>query len=323
MNRCVVIGCGWAGTHHMETIVASPIAQLVAVVESDPDRANIVAKEYNLPAFHSLNDLLCSDVNFEVGVVATLADSHKEYCVALADAGKHILCEKPVCRNSKDIEKIVQAVKKAGVKFGAIFNQRYGEAVQKAKELLTADHTPIHLITGSMYQHFPVQLGGHIREDFIITDSCCHLLDLITFFGGPVYRMNGIAKKINSEAYSDITALLDFESNGIGVMSHTTVGGKLDSQHPFQCIEIHTGNARYKIENHCDRLIVYPHDSMAQTVYETSVFRARDYSVSLRAACNDFLQALEKGGDPPIGIEEALTNMQYLEAITGSINDTR
>lgn len=319
MLRCVVIGCGWAGIRHINTIVKSPLARLAALVEPDAARAKEVADTHGVPVYHSLDALLGSGLEFEAGVVATLPELHRAQCIALANACKHILCEKPVCRSSKDIEEVAQAVCDNGVRFGAVFNQRYGAAVQKAKALIEEDGTAVSLITASMYQHAKAFLNGQIREDFLITDACCHLLDLVTYLGGPVRGVRGMAKKADGGIYSDVAALLDFEYGGIGVISHTSVGGKLNTQHPFQCIDIHTSRARYKIENHCDRLTVYPHENEAQIVYETSVFLARDYDVSLRAACNAFLQAIYEGGEPPAGIEDALSNMRILESITHSI----
>lgn len=321
MLRCAVIGCGWAGNQHIKSIIESSYSQLAAVVEPDTARADITLKTFGVPVFSSLDALLSTKVEFEVGIVATLPGLHYEQCIALANAGKHILCEKPVCRNSKDIEALALVANETGVCFGVVFNQRYGHAVEQAKILLKDDNTSIHLITASMYQHLQAWIGNHVDENMLITDSCCHMLDLVTFFGGPIKSVKGLAKKVDSDIYSDIASLLEFESGGVGIMSHTGVGGKLDTQHPFQCLDIHTGKARYRIENQFDSLIVFPHDGEARLIYETSVFRARDYTVSLRNACDAYYRALYEGGEPPVGINDALTNMRCLEAIMQSVTD--
>ena len=97
------------------------------------------------------------------------------------------------------------------------------------------------------------------------------------------------------------------------------MGGKLDTQHPFQCVDVHTQNARYCIENQWDRLTVYPHGDMTRQVYETSVFQRRDYAVSMRLACEDYLRAVAEGKPLPADAAQALANMQVLETILDSI----
>jgi predicted dehydrogenase len=61
---------------------------------------------------------------------------HQEPCVAAAQAGKHILCEKPLARNAAEAKKMLEAVKKAGVKHMCGFNYRFAPAVRLAKELI-------------------------------------------------------------------------------------------------------------------------------------------------------------------------------------------
>lgn len=317
MTRCIVVGYGWAGMHHLRTVADSRLAALAGVVEPDPQKASRIGREFDVPVYPCLSDV--PPDGYDTAIIATRPPLHKEQCLQMISARKNILCEKPVCRNSRDIEALRQAAEQTGIRVGVVFNQRYGDAVCKAKELLMQDNGAMHLITASMYQHLPTKLGGGIEEDFMITDACCHLLDLVTFLAGNVRSVNAIASKNESELYSDLVAAIVFENDCIGVISHSNVGGKMETQHPFQCIDIHTQNARYQIENQYDRLTVYPHDSMAQQVYTTSVFQERDYGVSMRRACEDFLKAVDEGGEMPADLNQALTNMRILESIKDSI----
>lgn len=319
MNRCVVIGCGWAGQHHLETVVASEYGQLAAAVEPNEEKAAWVASKYGIPVYEDIQELLISGTPFDTGIVATLPGLHPEQCRALICAGKNILCEKPVCRSSAQIASLEKEAEAAGVRFGVIFNQRYGGAVRRAKELMEAEGGTPHLITASMYQHWPTKVGGHVTDTFMITDACCHLLDVMTYLCGPVQQIKAIASKQESELYSDVAVTMLFENGCVGCMSHSNVGGKLDTQHPFQCVDVHTKNARYRIENQWDRLTVYPHGEMDQRVYETSVFQRRDYAASMHLACEDYLRAVAEGKPLPADAAQAYANMQVLEDILSSI----
>lgn len=319
MNRCVVIGCGWAGQHHLDSVAASAYGTLAAAVEPDAEKRTAVAARYGIPVYESLEALLNAGTPFDTGIVATLPGMHAQQCRELIRGGKNVLCEKPVCRTSAQIAALQKEAEAAGVRFGVVFNQRYGAAVQKAKALIDAEGGALHLITASMYQHWPTKTGNHITDTFMITDACCHLLDLMCYLCGPVRTVKAVASKVDSELYSDVSASLLFENGCVGCMSHTNVGGKLDTQHPFQCVDVHTHNARYCIENQWDRLTVYPHGDMARQVYETSVFQRRDYARSMRLACEDYLRAVAEGGPLPADAGQALANMQVLETILDSI----
>ena len=319
MNRCVVIGCGWAGQHHLEAVDASEYGNLVAAVDPSAERQTFVADKFGIPVYASVKALLASRTPFDTGIVATLPGLHARQCRELIGAGKNILCEKPVCRTSAEIASLQGEAETAGVRFGVVFNQRYGAAVRRAKELIDTEAGTLHLITASMYQHWPTKTGGHITDTFMITDACCHLLDIMTYLCGPVRQVKAIASKQESELYSDVAVSLLFENGCVGCMSHSNVGGKLDTQHPFQCVDVHTQNARYCIENQWDRLTVYPHGDMTRQVYETSVFQRRDYAVSMRLACEDYLRAVAEGKPLPADAAQALANMQVLETILDSI----
>ena len=175
--------------------------------------------------------------------------------------------------------------------FGVNFNQRYGKSVIKAKELLMSD-SKVQMINGSMYQQGPRIIKGHVNENFLITDSCCHLIDLMTYLNGKAKKVCTLLKSIESEIITDISVIIEFENNSIGNMSHSFVGGRFKTQHPFQKIEIHTEKAKYDINNLYDSLIVFYHDKYEQIVYTPSVFESRDYSHSMKMSAELFIKAI-------------------------------
>ena len=65
-------------------------------------------------------------------------DAHAEPCIAAAQAGKHILCEKPLARTAKEAATMLDAVTKAGVKHAVGFNYRFVPAIRLAKDLIDA-----------------------------------------------------------------------------------------------------------------------------------------------------------------------------------------
>lgn len=319
MIRCVVIGCGWAGRHHLNTLKSRSDVVLAGAVEPLKSRQDEIADTYGIPVFSDVDMLLKSIPDIDLAVVATIPGLHREICTAVMEAGIDIYCEKPVCRSSEEILLLEEIANRKGVCFGVAFNQRYGDAVLKAQEILSHNSVKFHLVTASMYQQLPVNLSDNIREDFMLTDAVCHLLDAVTFLCGPVKAVKAFANKLQSELYSDVGAVLLFENGAIGTVSHSSVGGALDTQHPFQCIDIHTDEFRMCIDNQFDRLTVYPHTRKERLVYETSVFRRRDYVISMERALGAYLEAVKNGDEPPCGLAAALVNMQVIEEMKLSI----
>lgn len=319
MLRCAVIGCGWAGKHHLQTLEDNRETELVAAVEPDETLCRNIRRDFQIPVFSDVKQLLEGVPDIDIAVVATIPDLHKPVCITLIEKGIHIYCEKPVCRNSEDIRYLKELADAKGVRFGVAFNQRFGDAVLKAKEILEESCGSVHLVTASMYQHLPDKMSDNVREDFMLTDAVCHLLDVVTFLCGTVREVKAFGIKKESEIYSDIGAVFLLQDGGVGTISHSNVGGMIETQHPFQCIDIHTKECRMRIENQFDRLTVYPHSGKEQLVYETSVFLRRDYGVSMERALDAYLKAIKEGGELPSDITSALVNMQVIEEMKDSI----
>lgn len=322
MLRCAVIGCGWAGKHHLQTLRDNEETELTGAVEPDEALGEKIRKDYQIPVFSDVKQLTEKIPDIEIAVVATVPDLHKPVCKMLIEKGIHIYCEKPVCRNSRDIRYLKESADAKGVRFGVAFNQRFSDGVLKAKDILQ-ESGGVHLVTASMYQHLPSKMSDNVREDFMLTDAICHLLDIVTFLCGAVKEVKAIGTKKDSEIYSDVGAAFLLQGGGVGTISHTSVGGMIETQHPFQCIDIHTRDFRLCIENQLDRLTVYPHAAMERLVYETSVFLKRDYGVSMERALNAYVKAIKEGGELPSDITSALMNMQVIEEMKDSIQRRR
>lgn len=317
-RRCIVVGCGWAGVQHAQTVHDSEVAQLTALVEPNAQRALQMKERFGVQVYASLEDAL-ERADFDTAVVATLPHLHARQCRLLLEHGKDVLCEKPLCPGKDEIAQLMDVARAHGVQLGVVFNQRYGCAVQRAKALLEEDTSPRQLITASMYQNFHVLRGEHIGEMFLLTDSCCHLLDLMTYLVGPVAEERAIGNRDERGVFVNVAATLRFAGGCVGTMAHSAYGGELETQHPFQQIEIHTQRARYVIDSLVDRLTVYPHANERREIYEPSVFERRDYGHTMTLACRDFLQALYRREPVPVPARDAWLNAAAIETLCASI----
>jgi predicted dehydrogenase len=132
-----VIGVGIFGENHARVFSESDDCVLVAVADLNEDRAKEVATKYGAKRWYKdYHELLNDDIDAVSIVVPDFA--HKEPCIAAAEAGKHILVEKPLATTIEDADAIMQASKKANVKFMVDFANRWSPPFVQAKEAITS-----------------------------------------------------------------------------------------------------------------------------------------------------------------------------------------
>lgn len=131
-----VVGCGSiARTRHIPEYLANSQADLVGVFDAVSDRAQCVAKEYNLRSYERFEDLL-ADPKIQAVSICTSNRFHAEMTIAALNAGKHVLCEKPMATSLVDAQKMIDAAQNAGRYLMIGHNQRFNRFHIRAKELL-------------------------------------------------------------------------------------------------------------------------------------------------------------------------------------------
>ena len=112
-----VIGVGHIGKSHLKSYTACEQAEIVAIADVIETALQSAADEYRVPhTFTDYRDLLKLDV--DAVSVCTPPFAHREPTVAAAQAGKHVLVEKPMCMNAAEAKEMVEACRKANVKLG-------------------------------------------------------------------------------------------------------------------------------------------------------------------------------------------------------------
>lgn len=121
--RLGLIGFGGMGHHHYNALTTFDVGvKPYGVFDLDPKRM-AEAREKGLVAYATAEDLF-RDPNVDIVLVATSNNAHKEYSLRGLAAGKHVLCEKPVCMNSQELSEIMEAEKTAKGLFTVDQNRR-------------------------------------------------------------------------------------------------------------------------------------------------------------------------------------------------------
>jgi predicted dehydrogenase len=108
-----VIGAGGIASSHMKAIEVNENIRLVAVMDMDADRAEAAAREFGARAYKSL-ELLLADAEVEAVHVCTPHNLHADQVVVAAEAGKHVMVEKPMALTLLDCDRMIEACDRAG-----------------------------------------------------------------------------------------------------------------------------------------------------------------------------------------------------------------
>ncbi|MEM3419507.1 MAG: Gfo/Idh/MocA family oxidoreductase, partial [Nitrososphaerota archaeon] len=109
-----IIGAGYIGELHVRVCSEINDVKLLAIAEINEERGKEVAKKYNTKWYKDYNDMLKKE-DIDAVIIATPEHLHLDPAIAAAEAGKHMLIEKPLATNVKDAEEIIKYAKKNGV----------------------------------------------------------------------------------------------------------------------------------------------------------------------------------------------------------------
>lgn len=130
-----VIGCGIA-TFHTSAYESEPRAKMVAIAGLDTDRCRALATKHNIPEVYSNYEDLIANADVDLISVAVPNFLHLPVALAAIKAGKHVLMEKPLARNSIEGEQMVNAARDAGVILAMAFNRRARPDMQVFKRYI-------------------------------------------------------------------------------------------------------------------------------------------------------------------------------------------
>jgi predicted dehydrogenase len=176
----------------------SPDHQLVACADVDPSRAEALAAQYPGCAATSDYEGVVTRADVDAVVVATTHSALPTVSLAAAEAGKHLLVEKPAARTAAELRPVIEAVERRGLVAKVGYNHRFHPSIQRAKAMFDAGAIGDLLYTRARYGHGG-RLGyeGEWRADprasggGELLDQGSHLIDLSRWLGGEVVNVTG------------------------------------------------------------------------------------------------------------------------------------
>jgi len=233
-----MIGCGSiAEIAHFPSIEKYPETELAAVCDSDEERVKETAGKWKVKDYFTSHEDMLEKADLDAVVIATPNALHHRQALDAAEAGVHLLLEKPVAVTNKQAWDIVEAFKKSGKKLTVGCDRRFWLQNEYAKQLIEDEYIGKPVMGyASHYQHYFFYHDQVAKTDFrirpelagaaAIIDVGAHAIDLTTWLmGSEVKRVVGIAKRmVFKESYTpmDDTVWILMEHKS-GVTSCVTV----------------------------------------------------------------------------------------------------
>lgn len=182
--RIGVIGLGWFGEIHCDTLVGIPNLELAALCTRTPDRLAKLAKKFSVGKTYLDYLEMIADPEIDAVSIVTMWDQHTEPTIAALDAGKHVFLEKPMASTVADCRKIIAAAKRSKgiLQIGHIcrFNPRY----RMAKQAIDAGRIG-KVVAMSSRRNIPAAWTPEILNKIgPIVGDAIHDTDLMLWFTG-------------------------------------------------------------------------------------------------------------------------------------------
>lgn len=195
-------------------------SQLVAVMRRSGSLAADYARRHGVPRWYDNAAALIADPEVDAVYIATPPDSHAQYAIATAAAGKPAYVEKPMARHGAECDRMVEAFERAGLPLFVAYYRRRLPCFLKVEELLKSGS--IGRLTGVTYRLVePHHRKGAVwRTDAALAgaghflDVGSHALDLLDYLLGPLESVAGTAANVAAANTVEDSVALTFRTQG-------------------------------------------------------------------------------------------------------------
>jgi len=228
-----IVGGGVIGPFHARAITAQPDARLIAVCDVVPGAAEKLAGEFGAQAMTNLDAMLARD-DIQVVSVCVPSGLHAEIGIKAAQAGKHVICEKPIDITLDAADRLIAACDAAGVKLQVISQHRFGAGMQRLKQAIDNGALGTLVMGNASIFWYRAQAyydSGGWRGTWALDGGGClmnqgvHYVDLLRWAMGPAASVTakmGTLAHERIEVEDAAVAVIQFENGAIGSLIGTT-----------------------------------------------------------------------------------------------------
>ena len=228
-----LIGCGDIARKRVAPALRDLAeCDFAAVSRGRKELAEGFAKEFGARLCYGAWQELLRDKELDAIYLATPVHLHAEQTIAAAEAGKHVLCEKPMAMDVAECDRMIAACRSNNVKLGVAYYRHFYPVVQRIKEILESDEIGIPVIAQiNAFEWFDPppesprywllkkeRAGGGPMFDF-----GCHRIEVLANILGPIKIVRSLTANVffDREVEDAAMALFRFERGAVGMLSVT------------------------------------------------------------------------------------------------------
>lgn len=224
-----IIGCGRISRRHAEQM--QKYGKLLAVCDIDRPAADEMARDFGARPYYSMEDLLVSEPDASVISICTPNGLHARHSIQAMHAGRHVLCEKPLCISTREARDMVQAAQETGRMLFVVKQNRFNPPVLAVKKLLEEDKLGrIHSFQINGFWNRPHEYyrqswkGSRDLDGGTLFTQFSHFIDLLYWFLGEVKEVHAFTRNFEhpSIQIEDTgVAIIEMINGAIGTVNYT------------------------------------------------------------------------------------------------------
>ncbi len=306
-----LLGAGDVADLHAEAINALDGAKLVGLWNRTWEKGAAKALKYGCRAFKTQEELL-ADPGIDAVFVLTNMETHCEYTIRAAKAGKHILVEKPAASSIAELQKMQNAVRSAQVQCMPVHNYIYEAGIQRTKSMI--ENGSLGSLT-QFYMMYNIHHADEIRARYpgvirqILTHNCYTML----YLAGRPKTVSCLKHTVDPRLAAQENVAMAIIKMENGSLSHLCASFANDDQagDPWTCMIKVMGTQGSTRYSYRDWVIHQPKGAHSQT-YQC-------YPETIKNTATHFIDKVLRLGEKPLStLEDAITCQQIIEAFERS-----
>lgn len=203
----MLIGCGYIAEEHIADVYYRENVHVVAVVDIEPERARMLAHKYGVKEYDTKYEPYLQRDDVDIVIIATYVDSHLSIMKKCVEAGKHVLCEKPVAATREEGEEFFRIADHAQTQVMVGHILRYNRSYLKVRELVQEGVIGSMRFIRFVQNHHALNWKRYKRllEDCPpVLDCGVHYLDVMQWVSGQkICKIRSTSFKVDKDAPCD------------------------------------------------------------------------------------------------------------------------
>jgi len=322
--RFGLIGCGRIGRMHARNIAAHPMAQLVVCHDLIADAAEACASELGAETAPSVNALLGADI--DAVFIASATDTHVDLITRSVQAGKAVLCEKPVDLDMRRVEACEREIGSLASRVMLGFNRRFDASFQALRNrLLAGEIGTLEQVVITSRDPEPPSPRFIATSGGLFRDLTIHDFDMARYLAGDIVEVQAIGANLIDPAIKeagDIDAAMIIMRAASGALVHINNSRRCAYGYD-QRLEVFGSGGMLQAQNQHPTTVEVWNGECTHAQDRVPHFFIDRYADAYRAEIGHFVDCLSNGKPFLAGFTEGKAALQLADAALASLASGR